>query len=96
MPYDDNSQTLYHHLNLRKLFEPIDCKKIGRANIFYAPSLVTIYGINIPEDIIRALLRIGYEEYWVDSHVEEVRRYLTVQGEMDELFEKVCEFVRTE
>lgn len=87
---DGDSQTIYHQCVLEKLVNGFDFRKVFTKNYFN--------GILIPGDMISAKLFVAYNEDWESSgesdYISGKSGSLVVEGEMDALFEKVCEFVR--
>ena len=90
MFYDDgDSQTIYHNCTLEKLPMGFDFKKISRErhNRCF-----------IPEEIIEARLRVNYNDDWSSSggtdYISGSHGSFVIEGEKDELFEKVYDFVR--
>lgn len=79
---DGDSQTIYDHCNLERLSKNFDTKEVSRS------------GNYILEKMVDGILRVSYDQDWEDDYPEGSRGSLSVEGEMDEFFERVCDFVR--
>ena len=86
---DGDSQTIYHHCVLEKLAKQADSVRVSRD---YSGN------ISIPQEVIDSRLRASYDEDWESGgstdYIAGTRGNLTVEGEKDGLFEKVCGYVR--
>ena len=90
------SQTKYHFCALERLAQGFDLRKIKGK-----PSCIGPVGsdIDFPEGVVVSRLRINYKEDWQSGSDSDYftgsKGDFSVEGEMDGLFEKVCEFVRS-
>ncbi len=85
---DGDSQTIYHHCILEKLAEQFDLRKVATFGS---------YRISIPGEMVTARLRVSYDEDWESGgesdYVAGTRGYLVIEGEQDNFFKEVCDFI---
>ena len=94
---DGDSQTMYHHCVLEKIAEGFDPKKVAdRTDSGELGSFKN--GISIPREMVTGRLKVSYDEDWESGresdYIAKTEGALVIEGEQDELFKKVCEFVR--
>ena len=90
---DGNSQTIYHHCTLERLAKEFNPKKVtikkgyGEFGSFND-------GISIPRELITARLHVSYDQDEYCDKVVATRGHLVIEGDKDDLFTKVYNFVK--
>ena len=94
---DGNSQTIYHHCVLERIVQGFDSKKVADRTSFGDFGSCKD-GISIPKEMVTARLSVSYNEGWESGgksdYIAGTKGNLVVEGEQDNLFKRVCEFVR--
>lgn len=94
---DGDSQTIYHHCVLERIAQRFDPRKVADRTSF-GDSGSFKDGISIPREMVTARLRVSYDENWESGgemdYIAGTRMGLVVEGKRDDLFNRVCEFVR--
>lgn len=97
--YDDgNSQTTYDNCTLKRLASNFDPLKVTKKTTYGWLGPYEI-GISFPEGAVDGKVHVSCEKDWKGDdysgdHIAATRGSLTVEGRLDDLFTKVCEFVR--
>lgn len=94
---DGDSQTIYQHCVLEKLARRFDPKKVTD-RMDFGDSGSFEEGISIPGKLVTARLSVSYYQDWESrgesDYLAGTRGTLIVEGQQDNLFKKVCGFVR--
>jgi len=91
------SQTVYHYCVLEKIAQRFDSKKVADRTSFGVFGSFKD-GISIPREMVTARLRVSYNEEREYSgefdYIAGTEGNLVVEEEQDNLFKRVCKFVR--